>query len=92
MSKKNWKMVVGLEGHVQLNTKTKMFTSSDWSYGESPNTQICPITLGYPGTLPTINASAVEKGLLIGLSLNCRINQLTMFSRKHYFYPDLPKG
>ena len=92
VSKKNWKMVVGLEVHVQLNTKTKMFTSSDWSYGESPNTQICPITLGYPGTLPTINASAVEKGLLIGLSLNCRINQLTKFARKHYFYPDLPKG
>ena len=85
-------MIIGLEVHVQLNTKTKMFTSSDWSYGESPNTQICPITLGYPGTLPTINALAVEKGILIGLSLNCRINQLTKFARKHYFYPDLPKG
>ena len=92
LSKKNWKMVIGLEVHVQLNTRTKMFTASDWSYGESPNTQICPVTLGYPGVLPTINASAVEKGILIGLSLNCRINQLTKFSRKHYFYPDLPKG
>ena len=91
-AKNNWKMVIGLEVHVQLNTKTKMFTSSNWGYGESPNTQICPITLGYPGTLPTINTSAVEKGMLIGLSLNCRINKLTKFSRKHYFYPDLPKG
>ena len=88
----NWKMIIGLEVHVQLNTKTKMFTSSDWSYGESPNTQICPITLGYPGTLPTINSSAIEKGMLIGLSLNCMINKITKFSRKHYFYPDLPKG
>ena len=91
-SKKDWKMVIGLEVHVQLNTRTKMFTASDWGYGESPNTQICPVTLGYPGVLPTINALAVEKGMLIGLSLNCRINQLTKFSRKHYFYPDLPKG
>ena len=89
---KSWKMVIGLEVHVQLNTKTKMFSFSDWGYGESPNTQICPLTLGYPGTLPTINASAVEKGIIIGLALNCSINQNTKFSRKHYFYPDLPKG
>ncbi len=87
-----WKMVIGLEVHVQLNTKTKMFTTSDWGYGESPNTQICPVTLGYPGALPTINQLAVKKGILIGLSLNCKINQITKFARKHYFYPDLPKG
>lgn len=87
-----WEMVIGLEVHVQLNSKTKMFTPTNWSYGESPNTQICPITLGYPGTLPTINREAVKKGILIGLSLNCNINNITKFSRKHYFYPDLPKG
>ena len=87
-----WEMVIGLEVHVQLNYKTKMFTPTNWSYGESPNTQICPITLGYPGTLPMINSEAVRKGILIGLSLNCDINTITKFSRKHYFYPDLPKG
>ena len=87
-----WEVVIGLEVHVQLNSKTKMFTPTNWSYGESPNTQICPITLGYPGTLPTINSEAVRKGILIGLSLNCNINTITKFSRKHYFYPDLPKG
>ena len=87
-----WEMVIGLEVHVQLNSKTKMFTPTNWSYGESPNTQICPITLGYPGTLPMINGEAVKKGILIGLSLNCNINNVTKFSRKHYFYPDLPKG
>ena len=87
-----WEMVIGLEVHVQLNSKTKMFTPTNWSYGESPNTQICPVTLGYPGTLPMINSEAVRKGILIGLSLNCNINTITKFSRKHYFYPDLPKG
>jgi len=87
-----WKMVIGLEVHVQLNTRTKMFTSSEWGYGESPNTQTCPVTLGYPGTLPTINSLAVKKGISIGLSLNCEINKVTKFARKHYFYPDLPKG
>ena len=91
-NKDKWRMVIGLEVHVQLSTKTKMFTSSEWSYGESPNTQICPITLGYPGSLPTINKSAVKKGIMIGLSLNCDINKETKFARKHYFYPDLPKG
>jgi len=88
----NWEIVIGLEVHVQLSSKTKMFTASEWNYGDSPNTKICPITLGYPGTLPTINDSAVRKGILIGLSLNCDINTLTKFARKHYFYPDLPKG
>ncbi len=89
---KKWDIVIGLEVHVQLMTKTKMFTPLEWSYGESPNTQICPITLGYPGTLPTINIEAVKKGILIGLALNCSINRITKFARKHYFYPDLPKG
>ena len=88
----DWKVVIGLEVHVQLNTKTKMFTQTEWNYGDSPNTQICPVTLGYPGTLPSINSMAVNKGISIGLSLNCRINKITKFARKHYFYPDLPKG
>ena len=60
---KKWDVVIGLEVHVQLSSNTKMFTPSSWSYGESPNTQICPITLGYPGTLPTINIEAVKKVL-----------------------------
>ena len=87
-----WSMVIGLEVHVQLNSRTKMFAPTNWSYGESPNTQTCPITLGYPGTLPTINHAAVKKGITVGLSLNCSINHVTKFARKHYFYPDLPKG
>ena len=70
---KNWDMVIGLEVHAQLKTKTKMFTPSEWKYGESPNTQICPITLGYPGTLPTINSKAVEKGIIIGLALTLKL-------------------
>ena len=78
----DWEAVIGLEVHVQLNTRTKMFTMTEWSYGESPNTQICPVTLGYPGTLPTINSNAVRKGILIGLCLNCDINKVTKFARK----------
>ena len=87
-----WEPVIGLEVHVQLNSKTKMFSSCNWSYGESPNTLVCPTTLGYPGSLPTINMEAVKLGIALGLGLKCKINKSTGFSRKHYYYPDLPKG
>ena len=91
-TKTKWEPVIGLEVHVQLNSKTKMFTPCKWNYGESPNTLVCPTTLGYPGALPTINMKAVKLAIGLGLGLKCKINKTTGFSRKHYYYPDLPKG
>jgi aspartyl-tRNA(Asn)/glutamyl-tRNA(Gln) amidotransferase subunit B len=84
--------VIGLEIHVQLSTQTKMFCGCALSFGEEPNTLTCPICLGHPGTLPTLNAQAVHYGLMIGLALGCEIAPRSIFHRKNYFYPDLPKG
>jgi aspartyl-tRNA(Asn)/glutamyl-tRNA(Gln) amidotransferase subunit B len=84
--------VIGLEIHVQLKTRTKMFCGCALSFGESPNTRTCPICLGHPGTLPVTNAEAVHFGLMIGLALGCEIAPRSIFHRKNYFYPDLPKG
>ncbi|MAV64234.1 MAG: Asp-tRNA(Asn)/Glu-tRNA(Gln) amidotransferase GatCAB subunit B [Candidatus Marinimicrobia bacterium] len=89
---RNWEAVIGLEIHVQLQTQTKMFSSCKWNYGESPNTLTCPLTMAYPGSLPTINKKAVDSAIMIGNALKCKINKYSEFSRKHYFYPDLPKG
>ena len=89
---KRWQPVIGLEIHLQLSTKTKMFSSCEWGYGKSPNTLTCPLTMAYPGTLPVVNQEAVKKAIMIGKALNCNINNHSEFSRKHYFYPDLPKG
>ena len=88
----DWQPVIGLEVHVQLSTNTKMFSACEWGYGNSPNTLTCPLTMAYPGTLPVINKKAVENAIIIGKTLNCKINNYSEFSRKHYFYPDLPKG
>jgi aspartyl-tRNA(Asn)/glutamyl-tRNA(Gln) amidotransferase subunit B len=84
--------VIGLEIHVQLSTRTKMFCGCALSFGEPPNTLTCPICLGHPGTLPTLNAQAVHYGLMIGYALGCEIAPRSIFHRKNYFYPDLPKG
>jgi aspartyl-tRNA(Asn)/glutamyl-tRNA(Gln) amidotransferase subunit B len=84
--------VIGLEIHVQLSTRTKMFCSCALSFGEEPNTRTCPICLGHPGTLPVLNAEAVHYGLMIALALGCEVNPRSIFHRKNYFYPDLPKG
>jgi aspartyl-tRNA(Asn)/glutamyl-tRNA(Gln) amidotransferase subunit B len=84
--------VIGLEIHVQLNTRTKMFCGCALSFGEPPNTHTCPVCLGHPGTLPTLNAEAVHYGLMIGLALGCKVAPKSIFHRKNYFYPDLPKG
>src|SRR5213593_3100512 len=84
--------VIGLEIHVQLSTRTKMFCACGLSFGEQPNTRTCPVCLGHPGTLPTLNAEAVHYGLMIGLALGCEIAPRAVFHRKNYFYPDLPKG
>jgi aspartyl-tRNA(Asn)/glutamyl-tRNA(Gln) amidotransferase subunit B len=84
--------VIGLEIHVQLQTRTKMFCGCELSFGEEPNTRTCPICLGHPGTLPTLNERAVHYGLMIALALGCEIAPRSIFHRKNYFYPDLPKG
>ncbi len=84
--------VIGLEIHVQLATATKMFCGCELSFGEEPNTRTCPVCLGLPGSLPVANARAVHFGLMIGLALNCELAPRSIFHRKNYFYPDLPKG
>jgi aspartyl-tRNA(Asn)/glutamyl-tRNA(Gln) amidotransferase subunit B len=84
--------VIGLEIHVQLKTRTKMFCGCELSFGEPPNTRTCPVCLGLPGALPVANARAIHLGLTIGLALGCQIAPRSVFHRKNYFYPDLPKG
>jgi aspartyl-tRNA(Asn)/glutamyl-tRNA(Gln) amidotransferase subunit B len=84
--------VIGLEIHVQLKTSTKMFCSCALSFGEEPNTRTCPVCLGLPGTLPVVNAEAIHFGLMIGMALGCELAPRSIFHRKNYFYPDLPKG
>ncbi len=84
--------VIGLEIHVQMDTKTKLFCSCPVEFGAEPNSNVCPVCLGLPGSLPVINKRAVEFAIRAGLALNCQINMRSVFARKNYFYPDLPKG
>ena len=87
-----WEPVIGLEIHVQLQTKTKMFCGCELSFGEEPNTRTCPTCLGLPGALPVANAEAVHYALMIGMALGCEIAPRSIFHRKNYFYPDSPKA
>lgn len=87
-----WETVIGLEVHVQLATKTKIFSGSSTAFGAEPNTQACAIDLAMPGTLPTPNAEAFKMAAMFGLGINAEINRRSYFERKNYFYPDLPKG
>jgi aspartyl-tRNA(Asn)/glutamyl-tRNA(Gln) amidotransferase subunit B len=83
---------LGLEVHVELNTNTKMFCGCPASFGEEPNTSVCPVCLGLPGAMPVVNGKAVESAIRIGLALNCEIAEWCRFARKNYFYPDMPKN
>ena len=87
-----YEAVIGLEVHVQLLTKTKIFCSCSTQFGDPPNSNTCPVCLGLPGTLPVLNKRAVEMAIRASLAINCTVNERSRFARKNYFYPDLPKG
>jgi len=87
-----FEVVIGLEVHAQLNTKTKIFCSCPTSFGDEPNTNVCEVCLGLPGSLPVLNKETVKKAIALGTAIHATINQKSIFNRKNYFYPDLPKG
>jgi aspartyl-tRNA(Asn)/glutamyl-tRNA(Gln) amidotransferase subunit B len=87
-----YEVVIGLEVHAQLLTKTKIFCGCSTRFGDAPNSNVCPVCLGLPGTLPVLNKRAVELGVSAALALNCTVHEHSRFARKNYFYPDLPKG
>ena len=92
MPSSDWELVCGLEVHVHLKTRTKMFCRCALEYGAPENTHTCPVCLAHPGALPVPNARAIEMTILLGLALDCEIAERAIFARKNYFYPDLPKG
>ena len=88
----NYEPVIGLEVHVQVKTKTKLFCGCPIEFGEKPNSNVCPVCTGQPGALPVLNHEVVNQAIRAALATNCKINQKNTFARKNYFYPDLPKG
>lgn len=87
-----WEAVIGLEVHVQLNTRSKIFSSASTTYGAEANVQACDVSIALPGTLPVMNCEAAKLAIRFGLAIGAKINPISQFARKHYFYPDLPKG
>ena len=92
MSKQDYDVVIGLEIHAELDTKTKIFCACENKFGSEPNTNCCPVCVGMPGALPVLNQKAVELTIKAGLTCGCDINQIAIFERKNYFYPDLSKA
>jgi aspartyl-tRNA(Asn)/glutamyl-tRNA(Gln) amidotransferase subunit B len=87
-----WETVIGLEIHAQLATKSKIFSGASTAYGAEPNTQACAIDFGLPGVLPVLNQEAVRMAAMLGLAIGAEVARRSVFARKNYFYPDLPKG
>ena len=92
MSSTNWEVVIGLETHTQLMTKSKIFSGASIAFGANPNVQACPVDLALPGTLPVLNKEAVNHAIRFGLAIGAKVAPKSIFARKNYFYPDLPKG
>ena len=92
MTQREWEVVIGLETHAQLLTKSKIFSGASIAFGASPNVQACAVDLALPGTLPVLNREVVSHAIRLGLALGSKIAPVSVFARKNYFYPDLPKG
>ena len=88
----SYELIIGLEIHAQLNTNSKLFCTAATDFGDSPNTNVSPVSLGLPGALPVLNKEAVNMAIMAGLALDCNIQERSVFARKNYFYADLPKG
>src|SRR5574341_321546 len=87
-----WEVVIGIETHAQLSTRAKIFSGASTAFGAAPNTQACAVDIALPGVLPVLNRGAVERAIRFGLAVGAVINRRSVFARKNYFYPDLPKG
>ena len=89
---RGYEVVIGLETHAQLSTASKIFSGASTAFGAAPNTQACAVDLALPGTLPVMNRAAVDRAIRLGLAVGAKVAPLSIFARKNYFYPDLPKG